>query len=1355
MSGSATLSVNLNTNDIEDVSNFPTGSFVVTNTGIRNIEYIEIDVSDSLFPDSVFDPFGVAGDTVAKIFTPQVSSATEVGMVTPPGGFGPSAIGTTYIGPGGVNGFSKIRVEFTDFNPGEVFRFGVDMDPSSVAGSAKNSLEAAAPVLNAGSDDEWHVGAISGAELIGSTFTAGFAGGSTASGQLMGQGNDFVSSSVAVADMSSRQVEVDLRVNGLGAGAAGAYADGGPTVTIQGRAGDTARIALAKGIRTPFTNPFTGAYGVQFQAQMDELAASDFPANNAVEMQYVDVLLDGTVQDVTSQFDFTGVTENFIFPFPENELPLAFSASAITPSTGLPTGPVTSPIHMIFDASAGLPEVNVLDFDPAKDFLSFHHDFAPDPDDFQAAAANYTLAKEFNVQNYTFVSGAYGDNYDQVRDALPQFNQEFFVDGGIDYIDADADYKANGNFAQSGIELGQKWLSTLQGGGNVYVAEGGQSDITLEAVKHIQSQGFDPSRVSIVQHSGWNIGNTGEGVIDELQNLGVNWLRIDDGNRVNNTPDWKESEGNSFFRDAALTSSYAREWTIAFKFFPNQRLLDFSDAVETYHILGLPLAEAPDIATFADAFLSPAQATMNEVNVFNLSPTQTTMNEVNVINLSPEVVAEGGFAQVSILSTETVPADEIILINYTITPTGGATSGVDFGPFPGSGDVLNPDGSYSGTQDIAGSSSILSIPLEVFDDAGYDPGEGFTVTLDSVSSNAVLGNTTTATFEIADDDGAFIGPVADFALDFWGVNAETITPAATSGAGPVTTSVTQLDGPTDAFTIDEFTPGDFTFNAGPNGTRPGTYNFEATASDGISLDATTSFQVHQQQIQDLWNNGSIEGEDSNFGNGFGITESNLAAEGNDLTYRKDGLDVSTDGTGRRFVSNTEAGESVSYTAWTPDGEHTLQAVMSANGSGPSSFDLYVDDVFQDTGTVAGTAFQTVNLDVDLNGYYETLEFRFTNGGANLDSFKLVDRIPKVGDVLTAINAGGGAVTQNGINYEADTSFTRGKTYTDGAAAGDSTGSAAAFDGTIYETERFAGGGVGTSFEYNIDVEDGFYDVELNFAEIFQDGAGERLFNVEVEGQQVLTNFDILAENAGDTNATLTKVIKGVYSGLDGDATQLNIKFSNGTADRAKLSGLVVRQGEEAAPEVVRAINTGGSALEQDGINFEADTLFIGGGSYTDGANPKDPAGNQAALDGTVGETERFGSSFSYAIDVAEAGEYDVDLLFSEIYFDQSGARLFNVDIEGTRALTNYDILTEGGGNVNSQLKENFNGINSADYGSATAIEIDFQGVSQNAKISGIVITQDSPLEAITATPEGDPLLGMSIDPLQLADPNML
>ena len=86
----------------------------------------------------------------------------------------------------------------------------------------------------------------------------------------------------------------------------------------------------------------------------------------------------------------------------------------------------------------------------------------------------------------------------------------------------------------------------------------------------------------------------------------------------------------------------------------------------------------------------------------------------------------------------------------------------------------------------------------------------------------------------------------------------------------------------------------------------------------------------------------------------------------------------------------------------------------------------------------------------------------------------------------AINAGGGAVSTNGIDYAADTAFTGGEAFTDSNGGN---GQQPAFDGTVYETERNSSGSL-ADFSYNIDVsglatESGRYDLTLNFAELFQ------------------------------------------------------------------------------------------------------------------------------------------------------------------------------------------------------------------------------------------------------------------------------
>jgi len=54
------------------------------------------------------------------------------------------------------------------------------------------------------------------------------------------------------------------------------------------------------------------------------------------------------------------------------------------------------------------------------------------------------------------------------------------------------------------------------------------------------------------------------------------------------------------------------------------------------------------------------------------------------------------------------------------------------------------------------------------------------------------------------------------------------------------------------------------------------------------------------------------------------------------------------------------------------------------------------------------------------------------------------------------------------------------------------------DDILYQTERFA-----TNLTYQIPVENGLYDVRLHFAEIFFNSENLRVFDVAIEGVDVL------------------------------------------------------------------------------------------------------------------------------------------------------------------------------------------------------------------------------------------------------------
>jgi hypothetical protein len=191
-----------------------------------------------------------------------------------------------------------------------------------------------------------------------------------------------------------------------------------------------------------------------------------------------------------------------------------------------------------------------------------------------------------------------------------------------------------------------------------------------------------------------------------------------------------------------------------------------------------------------------------------------------------------------------------------------------------------------------------------------------------------------------------------------------------------------------------------------------------------------------------------------------------------------------------------------------------------------------------------------------------------NGGTDTDTVTVTVEDTdggSAGDLVFAVNAGGSEYTTgDGTTYVADTNFDGGST----TAAGDAgIPSDLTINGTeddpLYTTERYGG-----SFGYDIPVpESGTYEVTLKFAEIYHgvsssdsadssgptDGTNEndRLFNASIEGETVLTEYDIFAE-AGPATADDKTYTVEVTDGT------LNVDFSVVT-DNAKVSAIKVTE----------------------------------------------------------------------------------------------------------------------------------------------------------------------------------------------------
>jgi hypothetical protein len=141
--------------------------------------------------------------------------------------------------------------------------------------------------------------------------------------------------------------------------------------------------------------------------------------------------------------------------------------------------------------------------------------------------------------------------------------------------------------------------------------------------------------------------------------------------------------------------------------------------------------------------------------------------------------------------------------------------------------------------------------------------------------------------------------------------------------------------------------------------------------------------------------------------------------------------------------------------------------------------------------------------------------------------------------VLAINAGGPTFVLNtGVTYEADTDFTG------GAAANIPTPIANTDNDPIFYSYR-----TGPTFSYSIPVKSGNYALVLNFVDPTSTAAGQRKFNVTVQGKQVLSNFDIVAATGPST------AISKAYAVTVTNGT-LNLTFT-GTVGNAILSGIVL------------------------------------------------------------------------------------------------------------------------------------------------------------------------------------------------------
>ena len=382
--------------------------------------------------------------------------------------------------------------------------------------------------------------------------------------------------------------------------------------------------------------------------------------------------------------------------------------------------------------------------------------------------------------------------------------------------------------------------------------------------------------------------------------------------------------------------------------------------------------------------------------------------------------------------------------------------------------------------------------------------------------------------------------------------------------------------------------------------------------------------------------------------------------------------------------------------WHNEGARQFRVAVEGEEPGP------VIDLYRDHG--GANAAYVLKLDnIRVADGKLTIKLITERENAKISGIAVFRQTSSPEPVKLRINSGGSELNFGEEQWLEDQYFTGGSTYNIQSGEINSTER-----DELYRSERFG------NFTYSLPApEKGLYTLELHLAEIYWDAPNNRIFDIVVEnGQFELAAIDIYREYGGYRTATV--IVAENIKVTDGF---LDISVST-KKDNGKISGLVMyKQAEEVDPHdgFITRINSGGKAMQLAGEEWQADQYYSGGRTYT---NTSEGIGNTDKDD--IYFTERFGE-FGYEIPVPATGLYTVELHFAEIHWKREGAREFDVDVEnGQFALKNLDLYRELGGAHQAGIYI-ANNVHVEDG----ILNIDFPKVTENPKISGIVVYKQS------------------------------
>jgi fibronectin type 3 domain-containing protein len=284
-------------------------------------------------------------------------------------------------------------------------------------------------------------------------------------------------------------------------------------------------------------------------------------------------------------------------------------------------------------------------------------------------------------------------------------------------------------------------------------------------------------------------------------------------------------------------------------------------------------------------------------------------------------------------------------------------------------------------------------------------------------------------------------------------------------------------------------------------------------------------------------------------------------------------------TGLTATASSSSAIGLNWSAVTPPANCTI-----------SSYSVYGGTTANPTTVIAsgvtGTTYANTGLAASTTYYYAVKAVDADGTSAASNQATTATLAASSGTSIASINAGGAAVSNSGgdNSFVADEDYTGGGTYSVTNTITIPAGAAAtAAPAAVYQTARQ---GVVTYTIPGLTVGSS-YTVRLHFAELYFPAAGDREFNVAINGTTVLTNFDIYA-TAG---AAYTAVVEQ-YTATANSSGDIVIAFTAGAKDQPMVEGIEILGSStscSAVPSAPNGLTATASSSSAIGLSWTAVT----------------------------------------------------------------------------------------------------------------------------------------------------------------------